>query len=73
VYRVGLWKNIRKGRRKLCSHTIFKVGDGPKIRLWLDLWCGDMILKYAFLVLFDIACPKDASIVAHVEFFGGVI
>jgi hypothetical protein len=29
---VGLWKNIKKGRRKFLSHTRFEVGDSSKVR-----------------------------------------
>jgi hypothetical protein len=65
---VGLWKNIRRGWRKFCSHTRFEVGDVSNVRFWHDLWCGDIALKDAFPVLFGIACSKDASIVAHVNF-----
>jgi len=36
----------------------FEVGDGSKIRFWLDVWCA----------LFSIACFKDASVANHVQF-----
>jgi hypothetical protein len=32
-----------------------------------------MALKEAFPVLFGITCAKNASVAAHVEFFGGAI
>jgi hypothetical protein len=32
------------------SHTIFEVGDGSNIKLWLDLWCGVMPLRKLFLI-----------------------
>jgi hypothetical protein len=35
------------------------------------LWFGDTVLKVALLVLFGIACAKDASIAANLEVFGG--
>jgi len=53
--------------------TKFEVGDGSKIRFRHDIWCGDMALTDAFLVLFGIACANDASCAAHMEFFGGSI
>jgi hypothetical protein len=31
AYGVGLWKNIRRGWRKFCSHTRFEVKDGSKV------------------------------------------
>jgi hypothetical protein len=32
AYRMDLWKNIRRGWGKFCSHTIFEVKDGTKVR-----------------------------------------
>jgi len=49
------------------------VGDETKIKFWHDLWCGNMILKDAFPVLFGIARSKDGSIAANVELLGGSI
>jgi len=55
AFGVGLWKNIRKGWETLSSFIRFEVGDGVRTKFWHDLWCGDMILKEAFPVLFGIA------------------
>jgi hypothetical protein len=33
----------------------------------------DVAFKEAFPDLFGIVCPKDASIAAHLEFYGGSI
>jgi hypothetical protein len=52
---VGLRKNIMRGEEKFSSLTRFEVRDGSKVRLWHDLWCGDMVLKEACLYLFSIA------------------
>jgi hypothetical protein len=67
MYRVDLWNNIRKGWRKFSTHTKFDVGDGSKVRLWHDLWCGNMALKDTFPDLFGIACAKDTFVVTHLE------
>jgi len=37
---VGLWKNIKRGRREISSHTRFEVGDDSKIIFWHDMQCG---------------------------------
>jgi hypothetical protein len=71
VFGVGLWKNIRKGWDKLFSFISFEVGDGSKISFWHDQWCEEMTLKVAFPVLYGLACEKDASIAANLEFLGG--
>jgi hypothetical protein len=49
------------------------VGDGRRISFWYDLWCGDMVLKVAFPVLFGIACVKDASVADNREVLRGSI
>jgi hypothetical protein len=35
------------------------------------LWCGNKALKEAFSNLYGIACARDASVAAHLEFSGG--
>jgi hypothetical protein len=56
-----------------CIHTRFELGERSKVRFWHDLWCEDMALKEAFIVLFGFACTKDAFVVAHMKFSGGAI
>lgn len=41
------------------------------VRFWYDMWCGDMILKDAFSILFGIACAKDAVVTTHLDLCGG--
>jgi len=43
------------------------VGDRVRTQFWHDLWCGDMVLKEAFPVLFGIARMKDASVADNME------
>jgi hypothetical protein len=46
------------------------VGDGVRTKFWHDLWCGDMVLKKTFPVLFGIARVKDASVADNMEILG---
>jgi hypothetical protein len=46
------------------------VGDGFKISFWHDQWFGEAALKIAFLVLYGLACAKDACTTANLEFLG---
>jgi hypothetical protein len=66
-----VWKNIRKGWESFSSFTRFVVGDGTKISLWNDLWCGDIALKVAFPAFFGFARATDASFVDNLDFLGG--
>jgi hypothetical protein len=68
---VGLWKNIRKGWSLLCSHTKLILGNGSRIRFWDDVWCGEVPLKEAFTVLYDIARDKDAHVADHLVLVSG--
>ena len=40
----------------------FKVGVGNRVKFWTDRWCGDLSLHLAFLILYNIATNKVASI-----------
>ena len=51
----GLRKGIMFGWDSFNAHVRYKVGRGNRVRLWHDLWCGDVVLKEAFLVLFECA------------------
>jgi len=68
---VGLWKNIRKGWSSFCNHTRLMLGNGSRIRFWDDVWCGEVPLKEAFPVLYDIARDKDALVEDHLVVVSG--
>jgi hypothetical protein len=42
---VGLWKHIKNGWYKFSQFIKFEVGDGSRIKFWLDFWCGNGPLK----------------------------
>ena len=70
AYGVGLWKNIKKGWDNFRGFTRNVVGNGTKISFWHDL-CGNLVLKLAFLVLYGIACEKNALVADDLEVLGG--
>jgi len=71
AFGVGLWKNIRIGWETFSGFIRFEVGDGVRTKFWNDLWCGDMVMKEVFPVLFGIASAKDASVVKNMEILDG--
>jgi hypothetical protein len=54
-----------------CSHTRLILKNGSRIRFWNDVWCGEMPLKEAFPVLYDIARDKDALVATHLVLQNG--
>ncbi|RVW76644.1 putative ribonuclease H protein [Vitis vinifera] len=58
-YGVGVWKAIRKGWEKFCSHSRFIIGDGTRVKFWKDLWCGNQSLEEAFPILFNLSVNKE--------------
>jgi hypothetical protein len=71
MYRVGLWKNIRKGWSLFRIHTRLISGIGSRIQFWDDVWCGEMPRKEVFPVLYDIAPDKDAHVANHLVVVSG--
>uniref|UniRef100_A0A2N9FN40 Reverse transcriptase zinc-binding domain-containing protein n=1 Tax=Fagus sylvatica TaxID=28930 RepID=A0A2N9FN40_FAGSY len=57
---VSLWKTIRKEWGNFVKHVNFEVGDGTKVKFWLDIWCGSCSLKEGYPDLFRIARDKEA-------------
>jgi hypothetical protein len=55
------------------SHTRLYPRDGSKIKLWEDVWHGEVTLKDAFPGLYNIASIKDASIADNVDCSSGSI
>ena len=56
---MGLWKEIRKDGSRLSNYIVFSVGNGRRIRFWLDSWCGDEALCSSFPSLFALAISKE--------------
>ena len=51
-YEVSFWKAIRKKREVFKSKGHFIVGNGRKVKFWLDKWCGDAVPKASFYAFF---------------------
>ena len=67
---VGLWKFIRAGWDSFSRHLAFKIGDGTRVKLWLDTWCGDQPLCDRFPDLFRLVRMPAASVADHLQILG---
>ena len=57
----------------LSSLKFCEMGDGTKIKFWLDIWCGSCSLKDGYPDLFRMACDKEAMVEDHMCFQNGVV
>ncbi|XP_028077316.1 uncharacterized protein LOC114279296 [Camellia sinensis] len=44
------------------DNCVIKVGNGIRIRFWLDRWCGGLCLKSSFPLLFNLSSDKEGSL-----------
>uniref|UniRef100_A0A2N9HYC0 Protein kinase domain-containing protein n=1 Tax=Fagus sylvatica TaxID=28930 RepID=A0A2N9HYC0_FAGSY len=58
----GLWKVIMAGWDNFAQQVELQVGDGTRVRLWHDRWCGDAPLKELFSTLFVCSSNREATI-----------
>ena len=58
-YWVGLWKVIRRWKESY-NRGSFRIGDGKRMKFWMDRWCREDTLVVAFPKLFSIATDKEA-------------
>ncbi|RVW14081.1 hypothetical protein CK203_089304 [Vitis vinifera] len=56
----GLWKAIRKEWNYLSGRLAYQVGNGQRVRFWMDKWCGDEPLCKSFPSLFTLSSFKEA-------------
>ena len=59
---VGLWKKIIKESSWMKENWRFVVGNGTRMRFWLDRWCGTAPLRHSFPILFDLAVNKFETV-----------
>ena len=66
-YGVSPWKYIQWGWAKFSTFIKFEVGDGTRVKFWLDVWCGDMSLKESFPKLYHIASNRGTFVADHMR------
>ena len=63
-YRSEVWKAIRMDWDVVGSRGWLLLWvNGRKVRFWLDMWCGDELLRDAFPSLLVIATSKEGWVV----------
>ena len=70
-YGIGLWKNISRGWPFSC-YILYDIGDGSRLKFWLDCWCGETPLAVRILELFRFCRDKKASVAELMKFTNGV-
>ena len=58
----GLQRSINEGWESFSKYLSFVVGEGTRIRFWLDRWIGDDTLKNLYPDLYVCSAVKDAYI-----------
>ena len=54
-YGIGVWKEIRKEWESFFPNTMCSVGNGRRVHLWKDFWCGEQPLSITFPSLLSLA------------------
>ena len=72
-FAVELWKEIRKVSSWLSNYIGFSMGNGSRIKFWLDPWCGGKALCNSFPFLFALMVSKEEWVaeVWETSFEGG--
>ena len=54
IFRVDLWKDIRRERDEFSLRTVIQVGNGLRTKLWSGKWIRECPWKEIFPVFFRI-------------------
>ena len=64
---------VRSGWLNSSKLLRYDVGDGPRVKFWKHVWCGDCTLKDAFPYLYYLSRARDSSVAKVMCWFGGII
>ncbi|KAK9274394.1 hypothetical protein L1049_019208 [Liquidambar formosana] len=70
-YGSGVWKSIRGGLKEFVKRVRFRIGDGRRVKFWLDCWCGNSPLAIIFPQLFLIARNEEVWVADYVDWAMG--
>ena len=52
-YGIGLWKDILIEFSWVRDHWKFSIGNGSRVRFWIDPWCGFAVLNVSREFIFS--------------------
>ena len=64
---------VRSGWLNSSKLLRYDVGDGPRMKFWKHVWCGDCTLKDAFPYLYYLSRARDSSSAEVMCWSGGMI
>ena len=62
AYGVCMWKSIRRGWLNFSKFLRYDVGDGTRVKFWVDVRCRGHHLKEAFPDLYNISRTRDVLV-----------
>ena len=60
---MGLWKDILKESSWISGNWKYIIGNGARVKFWLDLWCCNTTHTLSFPALFKVVANKEDTVV----------
>ena len=67
------WKNISRGWLSLSCYILYEIGDGSRLKFWLDWWYRETPFAVSYPELFRNFQDKEASVAELMRFNNGVL
>ena len=64
---------VRSGWLNSSKLLRYDVGDGPRVKFWKHVWCGDCTLKDTFPYLYCLSRARDSLVAEVMCWSGGMI
>lgn len=64
------WRGIMTQLDSFKAGLAFEVGDGGRVRFWIDAWCGERPLREVYLDIFAMAVDSNAVVASYLSVWG---